>query len=138
MSDVADSRREQRAGLGEDRVSLRLALADHRAEPDPSICAYDAVEIRDAAEVHQLGGRCQAEVEQRDEALASGDHLRLGIAGDHLHRLGEIARGGVPELGRLHGLAPSCAAIQSAMRGRTTGAMLWQQWSPFGSTCTSS
>src|SRR5207302_5699941 len=58
---------------------------------------------RDPVQVDQRGRPRQAEVQQRHEALAAGQHLGVAaVAAERLERLVEALRGVVLELGRFH------------------------------------
>ena len=94
---------QERRVPGGERAPLHGALSGHRpdgeaAGPDP-----DVRQLRDAVEVDQPLGRGEAHVQERDEALAPGEELRLVAV---LRELGDglvdRADGRVLEDGGLH------------------------------------
>ena len=58
--------------------ALERDLAGHRPDPQRAVVGADVVELGDPVDVdHELGPR-EAEVEQRNEALAAGEHGAVG------------------------------------------------------------
>ena len=70
--------------VGEDRVlrpdELRRSSADSRVRPadlqEPALF-LDVLEARDAADVHEVAGRAEAQLQERQQALAAREHLRV-------------------------------------------------------------
>ncbi len=82
-------------------------LADHRAEAKPAaIQLRDLVEVLDTIEVDEQLRPCQAHVQHRNQALATGEQGRfIGCLIQQHHGVVEAARCAVVECGRLHGAA---------------------------------
>src|SRR4051794_17019855 len=100
------------------RVVLERRLTDGGADPDDAV-RLDRVEAG-AVEVDEQRRAHEAHVERGDEALASGDRLRvLAAVLQCTERLFEGARGDVLEGGGLHAGSPSCRSSQT--RGGVSG-----------------
>ena len=68
---------QQRPALPDELGALERHLAGHRADPQRPALGADVVELRDPVDVdHELGSR-EAQVQQRNEALAAGEHGAL-------------------------------------------------------------
>src|SRR2546427_88398 len=77
-------------------------LTDHRLDRDPAIALIDPVETADAIDVHQVSRPREAEVEERDERLAAGKHLRVLERTKQRARLLDGCGHVVLERGRFH------------------------------------
>ncbi len=86
----------------------------HGADGEALGRLLDALEARQAGEVHQNGGLGEALLEGGNKSLAAGDDLRLGIVGQHLHGVGE-GRGAL-ELEGIHGATSSYSAARRMAR----------------------
>ena len=88
------------ATTGENSI---VALPRHRAEADLAVLLADVGERRDPVQVDERGGPRQAEVQQRHQALAAGQHLGVAaVAAQRRERLVEARGRVVLELGRFH------------------------------------
>ncbi len=82
---------------------MDLAVRRLRADPEVIVGLDDAIEPRDVSQVDEEPGLGEAELEQRDEAVAAGEQLRFALAlGQYLERLVEISGTHVVELSRNH------------------------------------
>ena len=68
---------QERAVLAHEGRGLQLRLAHHGAQDEAVARARDAPQLPDAAEVHEVGGLGEAELHEREQALAPGEHLGL-------------------------------------------------------------
>ena len=94
---------EQRDPPRDEGRELDRPLSRHRAEPDLSVTLLDVREARDPVQVHERRGTAQAEVEERHQALAAREDLRVApVAAEQRERLVEARGGVVVELDGLH------------------------------------
>src|SRR5216117_2728932 len=74
-----------------------------RSEPHLPVMLLDVREARDPVQVHERRGTTQAEIEERHEALAAGEDLRVAaVAPEQRERLVEARGGVVVEFDGLH------------------------------------
>ena len=69
-----------------------LVLGGHCADDDLAALETHPLQFRDAREIDEMGRRGEAEFHHRNEAVAAGDHARLGIKlaqeGDRFREVG--------------------------------------------------
>ena len=108
--DVADVR-DGVAGPLELRLRHDLGVGRHRPDLRSAVLRVArADEAGDAPDVHEGGRPCEAQLHERQQALAAGDDLRAGLAGG-LRRLLDRAGSDVVECGRDHAWPPFAAWI---------------------------
>ena len=103
MSHVWQGSGQQRARLGDIRTALRHRLAGSGAHGQPAILPTDPRQLRDAIDVDQVVDAGQAQRQQRNQALAPGQHLgSLAELGEQAHRFVQGGREMMFKGGRFH------------------------------------
>ena len=98
MSDVTDGLGQQRPTARHAGIGLDRSLAGHGAEPERTVFDRNPGERLDTVEIDQNCGPCQAEVEQRHQALPTGERPRIpAMCREQGDGLGHIARAFVGE-----------------------------------------
>ena len=114
MGDQAHRFGEQRADARRLARVLDVRLPHQRLHRDAAIPFVNPVQTLDPVDVDQMLGPREAEVEQRDERLAAGQHLRVLERGQHRARLVDRGRRVVLERGGLHRYSTMATARHSA------------------------
>src|SRR5438067_1030992 len=85
------------------------AVVGERADDQRAAFLADAGDARHLAQIDDVGGRREAELHERDEALAARDHLRVAsVLREEREGFGDGARSVILEWRRIHGgLLPS-------------------------------
>ena len=79
--------------------AFQRALAHHRADDQRAIALFEGVQPGDLAQINDIGRGGQAELHQRDQALAAREDL--GLVGMRLERLPDLRQAGGGEVGKL-------------------------------------
>src|SRR5690348_5298761 len=109
MRDQSDSVAEQRTDPGYELGILHLGLSRQRRYSHATITLVDPVESADSIDVDQVRRTGKPEIQQRNERLAAGQHLRVFERDKQRARLVDGARCVVLETRRLH-----CSSIATA------------------------
>ncbi len=103
MADVGHGRGDERLGPTHDGRVLYVRVTRERAHEQTALVFGDRSQRGDAADVDDVLGPSQTEGEQRDEALAAGQHLAVVPELPQLiEGLIDRRRPVVDEVGRLH------------------------------------
>ena len=86
----------------------------------------DPLELLDPPDVDERRRTGETQLEQRQEALAAGQDLGVGRAGEEAERLIEGRRPVVGECGRDHALAPFASCIARQTLGAVSGMSMWR------------
>src|SRR5256712_12564195 len=114
--------RDDRITLSHDRVRLEVRLADEGADAELAVLP-DRREAAHAIDVDEETRLCESELHQRDEALASREHLALPAgARQQLDGVRDVVRDLIVEGRRDHGspLAPTPRDRLASPAGRPT------------------
>ena len=80
--------RDRRVAILDDLRRRQLVVSDEGADPEEPVALLDPVEAGDPVHVDEPLRCCEAELHQRDQALASGEDLRvLAVLREELQRL---------------------------------------------------
>ena len=90
---------------------LEGGLARPPADLQEAALLLDVLEARHPVDVDEVSGRAQPELEERQEALASREHLGVAVSAEELDRLGERAGSVVVERSRDHALSFRCDSL---------------------------
>src|SRR5205823_11734769 len=106
---------EDRVALLHDLGALQRRLARPASDAEHPALFLDVLEARDLADVDEVTRLAEAELEERQEALAAREDLGVLVLREQRDRLRERGRCMVVEAGRDHGF-PSLSLVSGRTR----------------------
>jgi hypothetical protein len=120
---------DHRRGVGEDRIlradevrALEHAFARAPADLERPALLHHVLEPGDPPDVHEMGGLAQPELEEGQQALPTGQHLRVvAVLGEQGHGFGQRSGGVVVERRRDHGALLPLGSLNGTKAGTRRG-----------------